>query len=56
VPNRQEKLLVLDPVGVNGAIVGFFGLAAVGTTPMDVWLRRTFASNLAGSEDGCRGR
>jgi hypothetical protein len=27
-------------VGINGAIVGFFGLAVVGTEPMDKWLAR----------------
>lgn len=50
VLSRQEKLLVLDPVGVNGALVGYFGLAAVGTTPMDVWLREKFASPWQGSK------
>ena|ERR1022692_2852246 len=37
---KQRKLLKVSTVGVNGAIVGFFGLAVVGTEPMDTWLAR----------------
>ena len=47
--SRQEKLLPIKPVGINGAIVGFFGLATVGATPMDVWLREKFASPWPGA-------
>lgn len=48
--SRQRKLLRLDPVGVNGAIVGFFGLATVETTPMADWLREKFASPWPGAK------
>jgi hypothetical protein len=38
--DKQQKLLKVSTVGINGAIVGFFGLAVVGTEPMDKWLAR----------------
>jgi hypothetical protein len=38
---KQEKFLSTSRVGINGGVVGYFGLARVGTEDMDKWLRRT---------------
>lgn len=37
---KQEKFLRTKRVGINGGVVGYFGLAQVGREPMDQWLRR----------------
>jgi hypothetical protein len=47
--NKQEKLLELKPVGLNGAVLGFFGLAAVGEKRMDTWLREIFGPGWHGA-------
>jgi hypothetical protein len=47
--NKQEKLLELKPVGLNGAVVGFFGLAAVDEKRMDTWLREIFGPGWHGA-------
>lgn len=36
---KQEKFLCTKRLGVNGGIVGYFGLAQVDDEPMDQWLR-----------------
>ncbi|MGH8988534.1 MAG: hypothetical protein ACRDXC_08055 [Acidimicrobiales bacterium] len=38
---KQRKVHKVTQLGLTGGVVGFFGLAAVGTEPMDAWLRRT---------------
>ena len=38
---KQEKFLKTKRVGMNGGVVGYFGLAQVRSEPMDKWLRRT---------------
>ncbi len=38
---KQTKLLETTRVGLNGGVVGYFGLARVGPEPMDTWLRGT---------------
>ena len=38
---KQRKLLTTPRLGLNGGIVGFFGLAMVGREPMESWLRST---------------
>jgi hypothetical protein len=37
---KQEKFLRTKRVGMSGGVVGYFGLAQVGSEPMDMWLRR----------------
>lgn len=39
--SKQRKVHKVTQLGLNGGVVGFFGLAVVGTEPMDTWLRRT---------------
>lgn len=37
---KQEKFLTTKRVGMNGGVIGYFGLAQVRSEPMDKWLRR----------------
>jgi hypothetical protein len=37
---KQEKFLRTTRAGINGGVVGYFGLAQVRSEPMDKWLRR----------------
>ena len=39
--SKQRKVHKVARLGLNGGVVGFFGLAVVGAEPMDSWLRRT---------------
>jgi hypothetical protein len=39
--SKQRKIHKVAQLGLTGGVIGFFGLAIVGTEPMDTWLRRT---------------
>lgn len=41
---KQEKFLRTKRVGLNGGVVGYFGLACVANEDMDHWLRRALDS------------
>lgn len=49
---KQQKVHKVSQLGINGGLVGFFGLAVVDDEPMDKWLRRTLdvwpGSSIAG--------